>query len=287
MCGLIEAFLLPFPNANEPSLDGRHLKIRYLCYMELKALLDEKYAEYNQPTFIEEDPIRIPHQFDRKEDIEISGFLSALIAWGRRSMIIQNAERLMERMDWAPHQFVMHANEDELGRLSGFVHRTFNEVDARGLVLSLRSVYEQHGGLNQIFAAGISPDDEDVYHGIIHAREILLSHPKLQGRTHKHVANPAKGSSAKRINMYLRWMVRPNSAGVDFGIWEGISPSQLICPLDVHTGNVARALGLLTRKQNDWKAASELTQNLRAFHPEDPVRYDFSLFALGVYEGVK
>ena len=252
---------------------------------ELKALLDLKHAQFNQPAFIEEDPICIPHQFERKEDIEISGFLTALIAWGRRISIIKNATRLVELMGRQPYDFVMHVHESELGELESFVHRTFNGLDCIALIKSLRNTYTRHGGLEQIFASGISPPDEDVFHGIVHARNILTSQTDFPQRTHKHLANPAKGSSAKRINMFLRWMVRKDKNGVDFGIWDSIRMDQLICPLDVHTATVGRKLGLLERKQNDWKAAAELTAGLRQFCPEDPVKYDFSLFGLGIYEG--
>lgn len=253
---------------------------------EIKALLDEKFLQYNQPFFIEEDPISIPHTYSRKEDIEISGFLTALIAWGRRNMIMKNARSLMARMDERPFDFVMHASEEELGQLEGFVHRTFNEIDARYLVLGLRHAYESHGGLERIFADGIQKGDESVFNGIVHARTIISSVEGFPKRTHKHLANPAKGSSAKRINMFLRWMVRDDKQGVDFGLWKSISTSLLICPLDVHTGNVARKLGILQRKQNDWKAAAELTAALRQMYPSDPVKYDFSLFGLGVYQEI-
>lgn len=249
----------------------------------LSALLEDAYDRYNRPEFIEEDPVGIPHLFDKKEDIEISGFLTALIAWGRRAMIIRNAQDLIDRMDRAPFDFVMQASADELARLDGFVHRTLNGVDARTLVLALRRVYGEAGGLEAIFARALQPADQDVFAALCGARAQLLALPGFPARTHKHIANPASGSSAKRINMYLRWMVRRDRRGVDFGIWQGIPMRQLICPLDVHTGNVARKLGLLTRKQNDWKAAAELTAALRTFCPEDPVRYDFSLFGLGAY----
>lgn len=249
---------------------------------DLRALLDLKYRQFNQPGFIVDDPVSIPHQFSEKEDIEISGFLSALIAWGQRKTIIQNARSLMERMDQAPFQYVMQAEDSDLARLEGFVHRTFNAVDARALVLSLRRVYTDHGGLEGIFTEGIQPQDETVFAAIVRARMRLVERLGFPGRTHKHVANPSTGSSAKRINMYLRWMVRRDGGGVDFGLWSGIDPGQLICPLDVHTGKVARQLGLLQRKQNDWKAAVELTRTLRQFCLKDPVRYDFSLFGLGV-----
>jgi len=251
---------------------------------ELKLLLDERHAQYNQPDFIEEDPIQIPHQFEEKADIEIAGFLTALIAWGKRSMIIKNANQLMDLMDRQPYQFVINANEKDWDRLANFKHRTFQPIDCITLIKSLKNVYTKHGGLEQIFSAGIAPTDIDVYHGLIHARNILTSIPDFPKRTHKHLANPAKGSAAKRINMFLRWMVRKDTRGVDFGIWKSISMSQLICPLDVHTGNVGRKLGILKRKQDNWKAASELTAFLRQLCPNDPVKYDFSLFGLGIYE---
>ncbi len=247
-------------------------------------LLEARHEQYNRPSFVEEDPISIPHSFSRKEDIEIAGFLTALIAWGKRTTILASAARLMDRMDQDPFGYVMGATEGDLGHLEGFVHRTFNAMDARALVLALRGVYQHHGGLEGAFTATMAPTTQNVQEGIMHARNCLIHVPEFPLRTRKHVANPAKGSSAKRINMFLRWMVRKDKRGVDFGLWEGISPRQLICPLDVHTGNVGRRLGLLGRKQNDWKAAVELTSSLRAFCPEDPVKYDFSLFGLGVYE---
>lgn len=252
---------------------------------ELRALLNEKYEEFNRPEFIENDPISIPHEYSRKEDIEISAFLSATIAWGRRSMIIRNARRLMELMDHAPLDFVMGANEEELLPLSSFVHRTFQGEDCRAFILGIREVYQHHGGLESIFTNAISRKDENVFSAIVSARNLLSQRPDFPSRTHKHLANPAKGSSAKRINMFLRWMVRDDRRGVDFGLWKGIEKRQLICPLDVHTGNVGRKLGLLERKQNDWKAAAELTNNLASFCAEDPVKYDFSLFGLGVIDG--
>lgn len=248
-------------------------------------LLEDRYHRYNTPSFIESDPIYVPHQFSQKEDIEVAGFLTAIIAWGRRSSILQNANALMERMDFAPYDFVRNSQEAEKEQLTGFVHRTFNDIDCLALVESLKEVYASAGGLEGIFSGGVASDAQDVQGGIVLAREQLLAPPQFPKRTYKHVANPLKGSAAKRINMFLRWMVRKDTQGVDFGLWEGISPRQLICPLDVHSGKVARKLGLLSRKQNDWKAAVELTENLRAFCIEDPVKYDFSLFGLGVFEG--
>ena len=248
-------------------------------------LLEDRYHRYNTPSFIESDPIFVPHQFSQKEDIEIAGFLTAIIAWGRRSSILQNANSLMERMDFAPYDFVKNSQESEKEQIKGFVHRTFNEIDCLALLDSLKEVYATAEGLEGIFTAGVSKSDLDVQGAIVSARKQLLAYPQFPRRTHKHVANPLSGSAAKRINMFLRWMVRVDGKGVDFGLWKHISPRQLICPLDVHSGNVARKLGLLARKQNDWKAAVELTSHLREFCPEDPVKYDFSLFGLGVFEG--
>jgi len=251
---------------------------------DIIALLESKYLEYNKPEFIETDPVFVPHQFTRKEDIEISGFLTALIAWGRRPSILENGMRMMKLMDMKPYEFVMYASEDELSCLSGFVHRTFNDIDLRAIVLSLRNVYLNHGGLERIFSDSVTPYAKNVFSGIVHARYVLIQHVHFPRRTHKHVANPAKGSAAKRINMFLRWMVRNDRQGVDFGLWEGIEMSQLICPLDVHTGNVSRKLGLVERKQNDWKTACMLTDRLKKYCPHDPVKYDYSLFGLGVFE---
>lgn len=249
----------------------------------MKDYLEAMHDRYNRPEFIEDDPICVPHSFSRKEDIELSGFFAALIAWGRRDMIIRNAKRLMELMDQAPYDFVTTASESELDRLEGFVHRTFNALDCKALILGLRNLYAHHGGLEGAFSA---PDHaEDTMPGILSLRQMISTASDFPQRTFKHLANPAKGSSAKRLNMYLRWMVRSDNRGVDFGIWKQLDPAILVCPLDVHTGNVGRELGLLTRKQNDWKAAMELTRNLREFDPADPVKYDFSLFGLGVNEG--
>jgi uncharacterized protein (TIGR02757 family) len=258
----------------------------FLTDNQLKEFLDAKTEEYNAPRFIESDPISIPHKFSRKEDIEIAGFLAATIAWGQRPVIIRNANLLMERMDLAPYDFVIDASAKELKKLETFVHRTFNGIDANFFVLALRNVYRKHGGLETLFSAGtkISNENSPMQNSIIHFRETFLS-LKHNTRSDKHISNPAANSSAKRINMYLRWMVRDDKAGVDFGIWKTISPSLLHIPLDVHVGNVARKIGLLVRKQDDWKAVNELTIKLCEFDKKDPVKYDFALFGLGIFEG--
>lgn len=248
---------------------------------QLKEFLDEKVILYNNPDFIESDPIQIPHLFTLKEDIEIAGFLVATIAWGNRKSIINNGHRLMDIMGNSPYDFIMNLNEDDSEKLYGFVHRTFNSDDLFYFLKSLQNIYNNHGGLERVFA---KYSEEDSVQTAIHQfKKVFFELPHLP-RTQKHVSDPLKNSAAKRINMFLRWMVRNDNAGVDFGIWNSISPSQLSCPLDVHSGNVARKLKLLKRKQNDGKALAELDASLRKLDPKDPVKYDFALFGLGVFE---
>jgi len=251
---------------------------------ELKDFLDEKVEKYNTPQFIDEDPIQIPHSFSLKEDIEISGFLAATIAWGKRGMIIKNARQMCDLMGNSPYDFVMNASDNDLEELNTFKHRTFNGHDFVFFVRGLRHLYKNCGGLENSFVFGLDNFDVSIKNQIVNFRRNMLQAPHLE-RSEKHISSPDKGSAAKRINMYLRWMCRQDNKGVDFGIWKSISPSLLKCPLDVHTGNVARKLGLLTRKQNDWKAIEELGVHLSAFDEEDPVKYDFALFGLGIYEG--
>ncbi len=249
---------------------------------DLKDFLEEKYLQYNNLSFIGTDPVSIPHLFSRKEDIEIAAFLSATIAWGQRPTIIRNAISLMERMEHQPFNFLTESVPPDLSRFAGFVHRTFNEADCRYFILALSEIYRHHVGLEQLFTEGYLQTGS-VKETIIRFRENFLSfYPET--RTQKHLANPGKGSTAKRINMFLRWMVRDDGHGVDFGLWKAIPASALMMPIDVHSGNVARKLGLLSRKQNDWQAVEELTSNLRRFDPNDPVRYDYALFGLGVFE---
>jgi len=248
---------------------------------ELKEFLDEKVAYYNHPRFIESDPIQIPHQFDRKQDIEIIGFLVATIAWGNRKSIITNGNRLVKIMGNSPFDFVMNYSETDSEHLSHFVHRTFNHIDLHYFFLALQNVYTNHGGLERVFAQNATPNSTQP---AIHAlKKVFFSLPH-DTRTEKHISDPLKNSAAKRINMFLRWMVRDAKAGVDFGVWKSITPSQLSCPLDVHSGNVARKLKLLSRKQNDGKALNELDAALRKLDAIDPVKYDFALFGLGAFE---
>lgn len=248
---------------------------------ELKDFLDAKVEQYNKPDFLDTDPIQIPHLFTKKEDIEISAFLTSTIAWGNRKSIITNAKKLVNLMDNSPYDFVLHHTEKDLEQLIGFVHRTFNAEDLQYFIKSLKNIYTNHEGLEQIFA--VNSTTASMQPAITGFKKVFFSIPHPT-RTTKHVSNPEKGSAAKRINMFLRWMVRSNATGVDFGVWKTINPSQLSCPLDVHSGNVARKLGLLNRKQNDAKALTELDTSLRKLDPNDPVKYDFALFGLGVFE---
>lgn len=248
---------------------------------ELKEFLDTKVEQYNHPKFLESDPIQIPHRFSRKEDVEISAFLTATIAWGNRKSIIKNAHRMIQLLDNSPFDFVRNHEETDLEKLSGFVHRTFNDTDFNYFIRSLKNIYRNHQGLENVFTQKTTSDSMQPAISGFKKTFFELTHPT---RTTKHVSDPLKGSAAKRINMFLRWMVRDNSTGVDFGLWKSIPTSALSCPLDVHSGNVARKLNLLTRKQNDAKALAELDRSLRKLDRNDPVKYDFALFGLGVFE---
>jgi uncharacterized protein (TIGR02757 family) len=253
---------------------------------ELKALLDQKVLQYNRPEFIANDPLSIPHLFTRKEDIEISGFLAATLAWGNRKSIIKNATSLLNAMDNAPHQFVTGYSLKDLARVKSFVHRTFNGADCRFFIKALGNIYLHHTGLEHAFALKHNDTDRSLRQRIINFRHVFLEvrHPM---RSEKHISNPARKSSAKRICMFLRWMVRKDHKKVDFGIWNNIDPAELCLPLDVHTGHISRQLGLLQRKQNDWQAVEEVTAVLRDFDAQDPVKYDFALFGMGVNKDLR
>ncbi|MEA3461063.1 MAG: TIGR02757 family protein [Bacteroidota bacterium] len=250
-------------------------------FEELKVFLDEKVQQFNHLDFIEHDPIQIPHLFTVKEDIEIAGFLAATIAWGNRKSIIRSAHKMMSLMGNSPYDFLLNHREEHLVRMDGFVHRTFNSTDLLYFIYALKHLYLNKNGLEGVFQQ--HQTDTSLQPAIHHLKKEFFSLPH-PARTTKHLPDPLKGSAAKRINMYLRWMIRKDQAGVDFGIWKGIAPSKLSCPLDVHTGNVARKLGLITRKQNDSRTVEELDAVLRRFDPEDPVKYDFALFGLGINE---
>lgn len=238
----------------------------------IKQTLDAYVEKYLRPEFIEADPIGIVHRFSRKEDIEIAGFLVATISWGNRKAIVAKAGQMMDCLDNAPYDFVANASPSEIQSLSSYVYRTFQQDDFPSMIRSLREIYA-NGGLEPIFT-------NDIASSIIRLRTLML--PNLAERTQKHIANVANGSAAKRINMFLRWMVRPPEGGVDFGIWKNIDPASLMLPLDVHTARTSRKLGLLQRKQNDWLAVEEITARLSEFCPTDPVRYDFALFGMGI-----
>ena len=246
---------------------------------ELKDLLEHKFNLYNSTNFIIEDPISIPHAYNQKEDIEIISFLISIISWGNRKSIIKSGNKLREILGSSPIDFIMRFKESDLKKVD-FVHRTFNKYDLIYFLKSLKNIYMNHNGLENVFSKNLN--DEFMYNNISNFRKIFfsLNHEK---RTEKHISNPKKNSACKRINMFLRWMVR-NDGVVDFGIWKKIKPSMLSCPLDVHTANIGRKLNLISRKQNDLKTVLELDQKLRSFDKNDPVKYDYALFGMGVYE---
>ncbi len=248
---------------------------------KLKDLLEQKYYEYNTYSFIETDPIQIPYSFNKKEDIEIAGFLTATIAWGNRKMIINNAKRIINIMSNAPHDFILNASRKEISSINNFVHRTFNSSDLQYFLKALQYIYKYKGGLESIFLEGYKKNNT-VKSAIIYFRKVFFSLEEIPAHATKHVSCVGRGSAAKRINMFLMWLVR--SEGIHFGLWKEIPTNDLMLPLDVHSGNAARALGLLTRKQNDWKAVEEVTAKLRLFDANDPVKYDFSLFGLDINE---
>jgi uncharacterized protein (TIGR02757 family) len=259
-------------------------KIRY----ELKAFLDKKVMEFNNPSFIKEDPICIPHLFSQKQDIEITGFFAAVFAWGIRKTIINKCKLLLQLMDNAPYDFCINHTDQDLKNLEGFCHRTFNDTDLLYFISFLKFHYSKHTSLESAFFNNSTIQQSENLHTIETALnyfyQYFFSLEDVPARTKKHIASPQKKSSCKRLNMFLRWMVRNDNKGVDFGIWKKISPSQLICPVDVHVARVARYFNLLKRKQVDWQAAIELTEELKKFDKKDPVKYDFALFGLGVLE---
>ncbi|MEQ8927806.1 MAG: TIGR02757 family protein [Fulvivirga sp.] len=251
---------------------------------ELKEFLNYKVEEYNQPGFIVNDPISIPHRFTKKQDIEISGFWAATLAWGQRITIINKCTELFHLMDNAPHDFILNHQDSDLKRFENFKHRTFNATDTLYFIEYFKNLYQQYDSLESAFIIGIDEHSRNVEAGLSYFREQFFALPFAPERTKKHVASPARNSACKRINMFLRWMVRKDDKGVDFGLWNKIKPSQLVCPCDLHVDRVARKLELISRKQTDWQTAVELTEKLKELDPEDPVKYDFALFGLGVEE---
>lgn len=250
----------------------------------LKDFLDEKVVLYNQPDFIPLDPISIPHRFSKLQDIEISGFFAATLAWGQRKTIVQKCLLLMELMDNSPYDFVVNHSEQDLKPLLNFKHRTFNDLDTLYFIQFFRSFYRDHESLEEAFTIGWTEQIDVMGTLLTNFHNKFFSLPDAPVRTRKHVATPLRKSACKRITMFLRWMVRKDEKGVDFGLWNTIKPFQLICPCDLHVDRVARRLGLIQRKQTDWITALELTENLRHLDPVDPVKYDFALFGLGIIE---
>lgn len=251
---------------------------------DLKSYLDSCVEKFNTPKFIEKDPISIPHQFSKLQDIEIMGFWVAMLAWGQRVTIINKANELIQLMDGAPHDFILNHEEKDREALLSFKHRTFQATDTLYFLEFFQNFYKKNNSLEDAFAQHLDSKNENVELALKGFHELFFSLPDAPHRTRKHVSTPIRNSSCKRLNMFLRWMVRQDDKGVDFGLWKKIKPAQLLMPLDVHVDRVARRLDLLKRKQTDWKSVIELTNNLRAFDPTDPVKYDFALFGVGVLE---
>ena len=265
---------------------GRYLCLRMHTTATLRDFLDAAVRRYNTPDFIPNDPISIPHRFSLLQDREIVGFWTAILAWGQRKTIIQSAERLVRLMDGAPFDFILNHAETDRKRFLDFKHRTFQATDTLYFLEFFQNFYRKHASLEHAFARHLQPGDDTVENALIGFHRDFFDHPWAPGRTRKHVATPERGSTCKRLNMFLRWMIRHDAAGVDFGLWKNIQPPQLLMPLDVHVERVARRFGLLQRPQTDWIAVLELTENLRAFDPEDPVKYDFALFGMGLEQNL-
>jgi uncharacterized protein (TIGR02757 family) len=251
---------------------------------QLKVFLEKKVAEYNRPSFIPHDPISVPHRFSKQQDIEIAAFFASIFAWGNRTTIIGKTTELMQLMDNAPYQFCLQPDEAGLRKLLTFKHRTFNTTDLLYFVNFLHHHYSNHASLEMAFTQWMDQGDDNIEKALTGFERNFFSLEEAPHRTKKHIATPARGSTCKRLCMFLRWMVRSDNCGVDFGIWQNISPAQLICPIDLHVARVARQFNLITRKQTDWLTALELTEQLKTLDPKDPSKYDFALFSLGVIE---
>ncbi|OWY22952.1 TIGR02757 family protein [Sphingobacteriales bacterium UPWRP_1] len=255
-----------------------------MTQQQLHELLEIQAARFNQASFIENDPISVPHRFTLLPDIEIAAFISATLAWGNRKAIINSANNFLACMDNDPHRFVLHCHDTDLKAFVHFKHRTFTPTDALYFVEFFRWYYARNASLENAFAQFLQPEHLHTGAALTGFHQLFFSLPHAPVRTQKHVATPLRNSACKRLNMFLRWMVRTDSSGVDFGLWKQIQPAQLLCPLDVHVDRIARRLNLLQRKQTDWQAVLELTANLRHFNPTDPVKYDFALFGMGLVE---
>lgn len=250
--------------------------------LRLKDFLEEKADYYNCFSFIEDDPISIPHQFNLKQDQEISGLWAAILAWGQRKTIINKCKELFLLMDNAPYDFILNHTENDRKNFLSFKHRTFNTTDTLYFLEFFQQYYRNHSSLEEAFTKNWNPASENIEQGLINFHNMFFNVPDFPPRTKKHIATPSRNSACKRINMFLRWMVRKDKKGVDFGLWNKIKPSHLVMPCDLHVDRVARKLALITRKQTDWLTALELTRNLKKFDPKDPVKYDFALFGLGI-----
>lgn len=250
--------------------------------IDLKDFLDDCVERYNKPDFIKNDPIQIPHRFSKLQDIEIMGFWTSMIAWGQRKSIINSALRLIELMDNAPHDFIINHEEKDRARFESFKHRTFQAIDTLYFLVFFQDYYKNHNSLETAFAQHLSPNDKHIEKALVGFHHLFFDLAFAPQRTRKHIATPERKSTCKRLNMFLRWMVRNDGKGVDFGLWEAIKPAQLLMPLDVHVERYARQFGLIQREQTDWQTVLELTDNLRNFDAHDPVKYDFALFGLGV-----
>jgi uncharacterized protein (TIGR02757 family) len=250
----------------------------------LKQFLDEKVDQYNQPFFIARDPVSVPHGFRKKQDIEIAAFFAAIFSWGNRTTILQKSKELMALMDNAPWEFCLHSTDDSIKKLVEFKHRTFKATDLLYFIEFIKYHYVENKSLESAFTRSMKPSDQTVEQALNGFCDYFFSLAHVPQRTRKHIASPQKNSTCKRLNMFLRWMVRSDDRGVDFGIWKKIKPAQLICPVDLHVSRVARKLGLISRSQTDWQTALELTGHLRGLDPADPVKYDFALFGLGIEE---
>ncbi|HWH64209.1 MAG TPA: TIGR02757 family protein [Ginsengibacter sp.] len=253
---------------------------------DLKKFLDQKVIQFNNPSFVNDDPVSIPRLFSQKQDIEIAGFFAAIFSWGIRKTIINKSKVLLQLMDNAPYDFCLHHTDSDLKKVERFCHRTFNDTDLLYFISFFRFHYSNHNSLEVAFFNNKSMKEKDnvVENALNYFYKYFFSLEDVPKRTQKHIASPQKNSTCKRLNMYLRWMIRKDDQGVDFGIWKKISPAQLICPVDLHVARVAKHFNLLKRKQVDWQAAIELTNVLRKFDKQDPVKYDFALFGLGVLE---
>lgn len=251
---------------------------------QIREILEHYYALCHRPEFIEDDPISIPHRFSQKQDIEIMGFFAAILSWGQRVTVINNCLKLSEMMDNRPFEFIRHHSQKDLIPMEQFVHRTFNSTDLLGLIAFFKHYYSENESLENAFLLGLKEEDTHVGNGLQSFHDKVMQLETTAPRTKKHLAAPSGKSTCKRINMYLRWMVRQDDCGIDFGIWQKIGAHRLICPLDVHVERHARRLGLISRKQTDWQTALELTDHLQKIDPYDPVRFDFALFGMGIME---